>query len=164
MNLLCYFNKLIRKDTERDYWAGRIRAEVDWQDSSGWSRRGEIVALDNPGPAVADPQTGELATQFPPDGEVGPLLNVLIAWLNSTDSEAISSTVRAAVFHHEFTRLQPFRDGNGRTARAIMTLILRRVNFGFESLVLQQIVDESRTAYILACARLMPASWPHGCS
>ena len=58
LDLLCYINKLILKGTERDYWAGRVRAEVDWQDPSEWSRRRAIVALDNPGLAVADPQTG----------------------------------------------------------------------------------------------------------
>jgi Fic family protein len=150
LNLLCHINKLILKNTERDYWAGRVRAEVDWQDPADWSRQRAIVALDNPGLAVADPLTGKLVTQFPPDSEVGPLLNNLIAWLNSAEFDALSPIERAAVFHHEFTRIHPFRDGNGRTARATMTLILRRADFGYELFVLQQVLDENRTAYIQA--------------
>jgi len=150
LNLLCHINKLILRDTERDYWAGRVRAEVDWQDPADWSRPRAIVAVDNPGLAVADPQTGQLVTHFPPDSEVGPLLNDLIEWLNSPDFVELSPIERAAVFHHEFTRIHPFRDGNGRTARALMTLILRRAHFGYELLVLQQVLDENRDDYVQA--------------
>lgn len=150
LNLLCYINKLILRNTDRDYWAGRVRSEVDWQDPAEWSRQRAIVALDNPGLAVSDPVTGNLVTQFPPDSQVGRLLSDLIAWLNTPEFNALSPIERAAVFHHEFTRIHPFRDGNGRTARAIMTLLLRRANFGYELFVLQQVLDENRTTYIQA--------------
>lgn len=36
------------------YWAGRIRATVDWQDPGDWGRPRAIVAQTEPGLAVAD--------------------------------------------------------------------------------------------------------------
>lgn len=148
--LVCYFNKLVLRGTERDYWAGRVRSTVDWQSPEDWARPRAIVAQEAPGLAVADIQTGELITSFPPDDEVGPLLNGLLKWLNSLEAQALDPVERAAVFHHGFTNIHPFRDGNGRTARALMTLILRREGFDCEVLVLQRLFDEDRAAYIQA--------------
>jgi fido (protein-threonine AMPylation protein) len=150
LNLVCYLNKLVLQRTDRDHWAGRLRAVVEWQAPEEWSRPRGIVSLEEPGLAVADPETGELITQFPPDNQVGPLLNSLLKWINSTEAQVLDPIERAAVFHHEFTRIHPFRDGNGRTARALMTLILRREGFEYEVLVLQKILDEDRDRYIAA--------------
>jgi Fic family protein len=148
LDLICHFNKLVLRDTERDHWAGRIRSTVDWQAPEEWTRPRIIVAQTEPGLAVADLHTGELITSFPPDEQVGPLLNGLLAWLSSDKAEALDPIERAAVFHHEFARIHPFRDGNGRTARALMTLMLRREGFEYEVLVLQRLLDVDRESYI----------------
>lgn len=150
LELVCYFNKLVLRGTERDYWAGRVRSTVDWQTPEDWARPRAIVAQSDPGLAVADIQTGELITSFPPDDEVGPLLDGLLKWLASREAQMLDPVERAAVFHHGFTSIHPFRDGNGRTARALMTLILRREGFDCEVLVLQRLFDEDREAYIKA--------------
>ena len=150
LNVVCHINRLVLKETERDYWTGRVRSSVDWQDPAEWSRRRAIVALDEPGLAVADPVTGELVTRFPLDNEVGPLLQALLEWVDSNAFQHLDPIERAAVFHHEFTRIHPFRDGNGRTLRALMTLILARAGFGYELLMLQQVLDEDRQNYIQA--------------
>jgi len=148
LNLVCYFNKLILRQTARDHWAGRIRSTVDWQDPTDWARPRAVVAQTEPGLAVADVNTGELITSFPPDEVVGPLLNALLAWLKSDEAAALDPVECAAVLHHEFVRIHPFRDGNGRTARALMTLLLRRAGFEYEVLILQRLLDEDRTQYI----------------
>jgi fido (protein-threonine AMPylation protein) len=150
LNLVCYINRLVLQDTDRDYWAGRLRATVDWQQPADWNRPRAIVAIDEPGLAVADPDTGELVTKFPPDNEVGPLIDGLLAWLASDEAPMLDPIEQAAIFHHEFTRIHPFRDGNGRTARALMTLILRRAGFDYEILVAQRLFDENRVDYIAA--------------
>lgn len=150
LNLICYFNKLVLQNTERDYWAGRPRSTVNWQAPDDWSRRRAIVSTQDPGLAVADSKTGELLTHFPSDGEVGLLLDDLLEWVRSPEAQLLTPVERAAIFHHEFTRIHPFRDGNGRTARALMTLMLRREGFDYEVLVLQRILDERRTEYIAA--------------
>jgi fido (protein-threonine AMPylation protein) len=153
LDLVCYFNKLVLRGTAGDHWVGRIRSTVEWQAPEDWARPRAIVAQDEPGLAVANPQTGELITRFPPDREVGPLLDSLLAWLASEEAETLDPLERAAVFHHEFTRIHPFRDGNGRTARALMTLMLRCEGFEYEVLVLQRLLDEDREGYIGALRR-----------
>lgn len=149
-NLICHINRLTLLATDRDYWAGRIRSEVDWQQPEEWSRPRAIGALEAPGLAVADEHTSELLVQFPPDREVGPLLDELLTWLNSTAAADSHPAVRAGIFHQRFTAIHPFRDGNGRTARALTTLILWRAGFPLEILILQRILDERRANYISA--------------
>jgi Fic family protein len=148
LDLVCHFNRLILQGTERDYWAGRLRAEVDWQEPQEWTRRRAIVAFDEPGLAVVDRRTGELIVKFPPDSQVKPMLDDLLEWLASPEARLEDPIIRAAILHHQFTRIHPFRDGNGRTARALTTLALRREGFGFELLVLQRLFDEHREEYI----------------
>lgn len=148
LDLICHINRLTLLKTDRDYWAGRVRSEVDWQQPEDWPRRRALVALDERGLAVADEHTGELLVQFPPDRDVGPMVDALMAWVNSQDAEALHPVVRAALFHQRFTAIHPFRDGNGRTARALTTLLLWRAGFPTQILVLQRILDERRDAYI----------------
>jgi Fic family protein len=54
------------------------------------------------------------------DAEVEKLLN----WLSDYSSE--DPIIVAAWFHHRFTQIHPYQDGNGRVARALTTLILIR--------------------------------------
>jgi Fic family protein len=149
LNLVCHINRLTLRDTDRNHWAGRVRAEVDWQQPEEWSRPRAIVAPDEEhGLAVADERTGEVLVRFPPDREVGPLLDALLAWLNSPQAMALHPVVRAAIFHQRLTAIHPFRDGNGRTARALTTLLLRRAGFPIEILALQRVMDERRSVYV----------------
>lgn len=150
LDLVCHINRLTLRGTERDYWAGRVRSEVDWQQPDDWSRPRALVALDQRGLAVADEHTGRLLVQFPTDREVGPLLEELLAWVSSDPAAALHPVVRAAIFHQRFTAIHPFRDGNGRTARALTTLLLWRAGFPAEILLLQRVLDERRESYIAA--------------
>jgi Fic family protein len=126
---------------------------VDWQQPEDWSRRRALVALDERGLAVADERIGVLLVQFPPDRKVGILLVELLDWLHSTDTAQLHPVVRAALLHHRFTSIHPFRDGNGRTARAITTLLLWRAGFPAEILLLQRMLDVRRTDYIESLRR-----------
>jgi len=45
LDLVCHINRLTLRRTDRDYWAGRVRAEVDWQRPDEWSRQRAIVVL-----------------------------------------------------------------------------------------------------------------------
>jgi len=53
------------------------------------------------------------------------LMDELVAEINSADNTH-SSTVLAAMAHLNLAMIHPFRDGNGRMARALQTLVLSR--------------------------------------
>lgn len=59
----------------------------------------------------------------PSPAEVAPLMNDLFAWYEG-EGQGIHPVVRASRFHHRFVYIHPFADGNGRTARLLMNLIL----------------------------------------
>ena len=59
----------------------------------------------------------------PPPEHVAPLLEDLCVYLND---ETLSPLVQAAIVHAQFETIHPFADGNGRTGRALIHVILRR--------------------------------------
>ncbi len=59
----------------------------------------------------------------PPHDEVEALLDDLCAFCNGDDLPAIA---QAAMAHAQFETIHPFVDGNGRTGRALIHVILRR--------------------------------------
>ncbi len=64
------------------------------------------------------------ADYVPPPPEVVPgLMDDLCAFCNTDDLPAVA---QAAIAHAQFETIHPFVDGNGRTGRAIIHLVLRR--------------------------------------
>ncbi|MBE2318918.1 Fic family protein [Solirubrobacter sp. CPCC 204708] len=59
----------------------------------------------------------------PPPGEVDRLLDDLCAFV---DDVALPPLVQAAIAHAQFETIHPFEDGNGRTGRALVQVVLRR--------------------------------------
>jgi Fic family protein len=59
----------------------------------------------------------------PPADEVKRLLKDLTAFVND---DALPPLVQAAIAHAQFETIHPFEDGNGRTGRALVQVILRR--------------------------------------
>jgi hypothetical protein len=75
-------------------------------------------------PAWFGGATPEQAVQYAPAPEVlEPLLGDLVEYLNRQDSSPIR---QAALVHFQLTMLHPFRDGNGRLARLLAAVVLRR--------------------------------------
>jgi Fic family protein len=54
---------------------------------------------------------------------VNALLDDLLAYVNGDNHPAL---VQAAIAHAQFETIHPFADGNGRTERALIHVILRR--------------------------------------
>jgi Fic family protein len=84
--------------------AGQLRTQQNWIGGSSY----------NPCSAAFVP---------PPPELVRPLLEDLCAFCND---DALSPLVQAALAHAQFETIHPFIDGNGRTGRALIHLILRR--------------------------------------
>lgn len=84
--------------------AGRMREAQNWIGGSAY----------NPCSAVYIP---------PPAGHVPALLDDLAQFCNG---DALPAVVQAALAHAQFETIHPFVDGNGRTGRALIHLVLRR--------------------------------------
>jgi Fic family protein len=59
----------------------------------------------------------------PPAEHVGPLMRDLVDYLNGDEH---SPLVQAAIAHAQFETIHPFADGNGRTGRALIHIVLSR--------------------------------------
>ncbi len=59
----------------------------------------------------------------PPPSHVRPLLEDLCEFCNS---DSLPVVVQAAIAHAQFETIHPFADGNGRTGRALVHLVLRK--------------------------------------
>ena len=59
----------------------------------------------------------------PPPEHVGALLDDLVRFVNE---ETLPPLAQAAVAHAQFETIHPFEDGNGRTGRALVQVLLRR--------------------------------------
>lgn len=84
--------------------AGVVRARQNWIGGSSY----------NPCGAAFVP---------PPPETLDALLGDLLAYVNGDDHPAL---VQAAIAHAQFETIHPFADGNGRTGRALIHVILRR--------------------------------------
>lgn len=90
--------------TRLDARAGEIRTDQNWIGGSDY----------NPCSASFVPPPPEFVTE---------LLDDLIAFCNNDDLPAVA---QAALAHAQFETIHPFIDGNGRTGRALIHLVLRR--------------------------------------
>lgn len=64
----------------------------------------------------------------PQPQEIAKQMKDLLKWLNR-DGKTLHQLERAAIFHHVFVHIHPFLDGNGRTARLLMNLLLMRAGY-----------------------------------
>jgi Fic family protein len=97
-------HRLLLTNTRLAEHAGRFREEQNWIGGSSW----------NPCSAAFIP---------PPPDHVGDLLADLCAFVND---DALPAVAQAAIAHAQFETIHPFIDGNGRTGRALIHVILRR--------------------------------------
>ena len=67
----------------------------------------------------------------PPPELVGDLLDDLVGFCNS---DSLPALAQAAVAHAQFETIHPFADGNGRTGRALIHMVLRRRGLGLRIL------------------------------
>ena len=100
---LLAFHRRLLGGTRLDAHAGVLRAEQNWIGGSSY----------NPCSAAF----------VPPPEYVAGLLDDLCDFCNSDELPAVA---QAALAHAQFETIHPFVDGNGRTGRALIHLVLRR--------------------------------------
>ncbi len=89
--------------------------------------------------------TGPEAKQVPR------LIAEFITWLKESEEKEISPVIVAAIAHMEIAAIHPFNDGNGRTARALATLILYKRGYDFRHLfALEDYYNTDRPSYYKA--------------
>lgn len=79
----------------------------------------------------------------PPARDVGRLLADFVDWLNSDEALQLHPIELAAIAHYRLVAIHPFYDGNGRTSRLLMNLVL--MNAGYPPVVVR--VQERLTYY-----------------
>ncbi len=87
----------------------------------------------------------------PEASKVPKLMANLIGWLQKSEQEKINPVVVAGIVHQEIAAIHPFSDGNGRTARALATLILYARGYDFRRLfALEDYYNKDRPKYYAA--------------
>lgn len=104
VDLLLEVHQRLLAGTRFDSYGGRFREEQNWIGGSDY----------NPCSAAFVP---------PPHEDVPELVSDLCAFCNTDDLPAVA---QAAIAHAQFETIHPFVDGNGRTGRALIHLVLRR--------------------------------------
>src|ERR1700761_5942651 len=103
-DLLLAFHRRLMADAPGETGAGRLRIAQNWIGGRGYKPRN--------------------AAFVPPPPELVPdLLADLCAFCNEDDLPAVA---QAALAHAQFETIHPFADGNGRTGRGLIQLVLRR--------------------------------------
>lgn len=78
--------------------------------------------------------TGKRVYTPPNQGDVPSLVREFSTWLRMEHKD-INPVLVAGIAHLKLVEIHPFWDGNGRTARALNTLILQRLGYGFNKLL-----------------------------
>src|SRR5574341_2288213 len=117
-----------------------------------------------PGPIyVHDDETDEDVYEGP-DAELVPgLVGELIDWLKADHNEPMF--VRAAMAHLNLVMIHPFKDGNGRMARSLQTLVLARDGIlAPEFSSIEEYLGSKRNTqdYYAVLARVGEGSWNPG--
>ena len=92
-------------------------------------------------------QNDDVVYEAPEASQVEPELKAFFAWLNNPENKT-HPVIVAGVLHYIIVSVHPFADGNGRTARATVSLYLSLMNYDFrESLVLESYYAVDKKAY-----------------
>jgi len=80
--------------------------------------------------------------------KVPDLCKDLLGWIDKSEKKEINPIIVAGIVHQEIAAIHPFADGNGRTARALATLILYKRGYDFRRLfALEDYYNRDRQAY-----------------
>jgi Fic family protein len=101
---------------------------------------------------IRDSATGAIVYLPPEPQDVPGLMRDLVAWINtSLDRDELPAPVVAALAHYQFATIHPYMDGNGRAARLLASLIVRREGYGLKGIYsLDEYYAKNLAAYYAA--------------
>jgi Fic family protein len=107
--------------------------------------------------------SNEVVYEGPDADQIPGLIDELVAQIHA-DDQVESSTVLAAMAHLNLALIHPFRDGNGRMARALQTLVLTRNNvIGPVFCSIEEWLGHNTDAYYAILGEVGKGSWhPEG--
>lgn len=112
---------------------------------------------------VVHEPTGETVYEGPDADIVPRLMTALVARIESDTATDVPLPVRAAMAHLNLAMIHPFKDGNGRMARAIQTLVMAREGIlpsVFSSI--EEWLGRNTTAYYDILAQVGQGAWNPG--
>lgn len=99
---------------------------------------------------VKNSQTGQVSYTPPPAAEVPYLVEDLLDWINSDEAADTHPVVKAGIVHYELARIHPYVEGNGRTARAVATLLMFLDGYDIRKIFsLEEYFDDNPMDYYL---------------
>ncbi|MGE5280928.1 MAG: Fic family protein [Chloroflexota bacterium] len=112
-----------------------------------------------PGPIwVRNESTGDVVYEGPDAEQVPGLIDELIEQL--ADSQDAPPMVRGAMAHLSLVMIHPFRDGNGRMARCLQTLVLARERIlAPDWCSIEEYLGANTLAYYAALAQVGEGAW-----
>ena len=78
-------------------------------------------------------QVGSMEYLPPEPHDVPGLMSEFVAWVRANEA-IVPGPILAAIVAYQFVTIHPFGDGNGRTCRALATLILKRTGYGLKGM------------------------------
>jgi len=97
---------------------------------------------------VTDSKSGETSYLPPVPAQISALVRDFLFWLNRAESEEIHPVIKSAITHYIITAIHPFVDGNGRTARALSTLVLFKEGFDIKRFFsIEEYFDRDSASY-----------------
>lgn len=126
-------HKLVTNRTLSDEQSGHYRKGSVYVVRRQWARMDETI------------YTGPDAKKVPK------LIKELTNWIRESEKQDIHPVIVAGTVHQEIAAIHPFADGNGRTARALATLILYQRGYDFRKLfALEDYYNKDRPKYYKA--------------
>jgi Fic family protein len=112
-----------------------------------------------PGPIwVRNDATGEIVYEGPDADQIPALIDGLVAQLEGDDGD--HPMVRGAMAHLNLAMIHPFRDGNGRMARGLQTLVLvREAILAPEWCSIEEYLGRNTEAYYAILAEVGKGAW-----
>lgn len=95
---------------------------------------------------------GKLVVYIPPKAsDVPSLMKDSVRWIVNSINEGLPVPIVAGIAHYQFATIHPYYDGNGRTARLLVTLILQKYGYGLKGIYsLEEYYAQNLEAYYAA--------------